>query len=52
MMQSFDDELPARKYDNFQFVCFNAAIKEAIAANADPSVNCETKYLNVMSHTL
>jgi len=28
-MEEFDDELPDRKFDNFQFVCYNDVLKQA-----------------------
>ena len=29
IMEDFDDNLPARKFDNFQFVNFHSALKDA-----------------------
>lgn len=34
-MEEFDDELPERQFDNFQFVCFNE-IKEAVGNDNGP----------------
>lgn len=30
MMKKFDDEIPTRSFDNFQFVCFNEKMREAV----------------------
>jgi len=35
VMHKFDDELPARRYDNFQFVEFNAVFGDAKVENPD-----------------
>lgn len=38
MMERFDDRLHARKFDNFQFLNFNAVCEEARKRNMNPDV--------------
>ena len=39
MMQEFDDELPARKFDNFQFVPF-----DSVMSRVPPGCNPDTAF--------
>lgn len=39
MMKEFDDSLPARQFDNFQFVNYNSILQASVDPDSDFALN-------------
>ena len=49
MMKKFDDELPVRKFDNFQFVSLNATLAAARKEKVNEKV-CQLNWAHIRLH--